>query len=357
MTAEIVESHIQARIKSGRIVVIESDNVYDVTEFADRHPGGKGFLEENCGQDISQLMQRDVPHKHSTAAYSMMKKYCIGKRQNLKSKSGIRKRTSEQNGKHYSTNGKLDENTDQIQDGLIDWSKPIVWQVPKLGDKYFNWVHVPVDTHMRLFQSDFVEYFSQCAWYIVPMFWIPVMLVLITLSYKALAENPVDWPADSSYGFTINVNYTPILFLIGLMLWTLEEYIIHRWLFHLKPPSGYPSLILCHFLLHGQHHKTPMDSKRLVFPPIPAICLGIIVYSLYCLFIPSSAALMIFSGTIAGYLAYDMIHYYLHHGVPATQYFKSLKRYHVRHHFENQQKGFGISSKLWDYPFRTLIEG
>ena len=53
---------------------------------------------------------------------------------------------------------------------------------------------------MRLFQSDFVEYFSQCAWYIVPMFWIPVMLVLITLSYKALAENPVDWPADSSYG-------------------------------------------------------------------------------------------------------------------------------------------------------------
>jgi hypothetical protein len=46
-----------------------------------------------------------------------------------------------------------------------------------------------------------------------------------------------------------------------------------------------------------------MDSKRLVFPPIPAICLGIIVYSLYCLFIPSSAALMIFSGTIAGYLA------------------------------------------------------
>jgi hypothetical protein len=87
-----------------------------------------------------------------------------------------------------------------LQDGLIDWSKPIVWQVPKLGDKYFNWVHVPVDTHMRLFQSDFVEYFSQCAWYIVPMFWIPVMLVLITLSYKALAENPVDWPADSSYG-------------------------------------------------------------------------------------------------------------------------------------------------------------
>ena len=83
MTAEIVESHIHARIKSGRIVIIESDNVYDVTEFADRHPGGKEYLEENCGKDVSQLMQKNVPHKHSLAAYSMMKKYCIGKRQNL----------------------------------------------------------------------------------------------------------------------------------------------------------------------------------------------------------------------------------------------------------------------------------
>lgn len=83
MTAELSDSHIKARIKSGRIVIFESDNIYDVTEFADRHPGGKGYLENSNGQNVSELMQRDVPHKHSTAAYSMMRKYCIGKRQNL----------------------------------------------------------------------------------------------------------------------------------------------------------------------------------------------------------------------------------------------------------------------------------
>ncbi|VDI02045.1 fatty acid 2-hydroxylase-like [Mytilus galloprovincialis] len=349
MTAEIVESHIQARIKSERIVIFESDNVYDVTEFADRHPGGKKYLEEHCGQDVSQLMQKD-PHIHSKAAYSMMKKYCIGKRQHIKSQNGVRNRKT--NDSDITNN-----NTDQIQDGLIDWSKPIVWQVPSLGDKYFDWVHVPVDTHMRLFQWDFVEYFSQCSWYIVPIFWLPVMFILIGLSYYSLVQNPVEWPANSSYSITINGWNASLLYLLGLMFWTLEEYIIHRWLFHMKPPAGYPSLILVHFLLHGQHHKTPMDSKRLVFPPIPAIGLGMVMYSLYCMFMPSSAALMMFAGSIGGYLAYDMIHYYLHHGVPSTTYFKSLKRYHVRHHFENQQKGFGISSKMWDYPFHTLIEG
>ena len=72
-------------------------------------------------------------------------------------------------------------------------------------------------------------------------------------------------------GFTINVNYTPILFLIGLMLWTLEEYIIHRWLFHLKPPSGYPSLIWCHFLLHGQHHKVTEVLTMLLFTPLKSV--------------------------------------------------------------------------------------
>lgn len=354
MTTEVSESHIQARIKSGRIVLFKSDNVYDLTDFADRHPGGKEYLEEKNGQDVSELMQRDVPHKHSTAAYAMMKKYCIGKRQKLNSKNGTRHRTSN---KKSSEDYSEQSETDLIQDGLIDWSKPIIWQVPSLGDKYFDWVHVPVDTHMRLFEWDFVEYFSQCSWYIIPIFWIPVMLCLMYMSFISMSAEPVSWPQNSNYSITLDGSASPFLYLFGVLLWTFEEYVIHRWLFHMKPPANFPSLIWFHFLLHGQHHKTPMDRKRLVFPPIPAICLGVIVYSLYCCFLPSAAALMVFSGSICGYLFYDMIHYYLHHGgVPFTDYFRSLKKYHVCHHFENQQKGFGISSKLWDYPFKTLIE-
>lgn len=67
-------------------------------------------------------------------------------------------------------------------------------------------------------------------------------------------------------------------------------------------------------------------------------------------------ALAVFAGSISGYIVYDMIHYYLHHGTPYGSYFRALKRYHVKHHYLDQQKGFGISSKMWDYPFGTLIK-
>lgn len=47
----------------------------------------------------------------------------------------------------------------------------------------------------------------------------------------------------------------PILFLTGVLLWSLAEYIIHRWVFHLRPPHWSRVLITLHFLFHGQHHK------------------------------------------------------------------------------------------------------
>lgn len=42
---------------------------------------------------------------------------------------------------------------------------------------------------------------------------------------------------------------------LGLLLWPLIEYTIHRWLFHLQPPDNWPILITLHFGIHGLHHK------------------------------------------------------------------------------------------------------
>ncbi|KAH3768818.1 hypothetical protein DPMN_170034 [Dreissena polymorpha] len=47
----------------------------------------------------------------------------------------------------------------------------------------------------------------------------------------------------------------PVLFFTGFLLWTLDEYVLHRWLFHRKPPTNSKFLITLHFLFHGQHHK------------------------------------------------------------------------------------------------------
>jgi 4-hydroxysphinganine ceramide fatty acyl 2-hydroxylase len=49
-------------------------------------------------------------------------------------------------------------------------------------------------------------------------------------------------------------------FVFGCIVWTILEYTLHRFLFHLDfylPDNGVA--ITLHFLLHGIHHYLPMD--------------------------------------------------------------------------------------------------
>ena len=51
---------------------------------------------------------------------------------------------------------------------------------------------------------------------------------------------------------------------IGNFLWTLLEYMLHRFLFHIDELlPDHPMAILLHFLLHGIHHYVPMDRYTL----------------------------------------------------------------------------------------------
>ncbi|KAI8524558.1 hypothetical protein RHMOL_Rhmol13G0158700 [Rhododendron molle] len=70
-------------------------------------------------------------------------------------------------------------------------------------------------------------------------------------------------------------------------------------------------------------------------------------------FTPSLTPAM-FGGGLLGYVMYDVTHYYLHHGQPTSEIPRNLKKYHLNHHFRIQNKGFGITSSLWDKVFGTL---
>ena len=58
-------------------------------------------------------------------------------------------------------------------------------------------------------------------------------------------------------------------------------------------------------------------------------------------------------GFLAGYLAYDMTHYHVHHHTPRTRLGKVVRELHMRHHFQDDTRGFGVSAPFWDYVFRT----
>ncbi|XP_032642038.2 fatty acid 2-hydroxylase [Chelonoidis abingdonii] len=241
---------------------------------------------------------------------------------------------------------------------LVDWHKPLLWQVGHLGEKYDEWVHQPVDRPIRFFHSDFIESLSKTAWYIVIMVWIPVVLYLSWVCYTSLAQGTTRLFSSftTEYSIPVHKYFFPFIFVLGMFLWSLIEYLIHRFLFHMKPPASNYYLITLHFLLHGQHHKCPFDSSRLVFPPVPASLVIGFFYTLLRLLLPEAVGMSMFVGGLFGYVVYDMTHYYLHYGSPKKgTYLYGLKAYHVKHHFEHQKSGFGITSRFWDRPFKTLI--
>jgi sterol desaturase/sphingolipid hydroxylase (fatty acid hydroxylase superfamily) len=141
------------------------------------------------------------------------------------------------------------------------------------------------------------------------------------------------------------------LFLAGVALWTLIEYLLHRFLFHFVPPKG--RLRAFFFLAHGYHHEFPDDRLRLVAPPLMFWTLALSFGLAYYLVFGGEIWAQLFAGTVAGYLAYDCIHFYAHHAVPRTRLGKWLRSYHLLHHFQDTRDRFGISSPLWDVVFRT----
>jgi dihydroceramide fatty acyl 2-hydroxylase len=137
----------------------------------------------------------------------------------------------------------------------------------------------------------------------------------------------------------------------GYALWTLFEYWLHRLVFHFEPEDGLGARM--HWIIHGVHHDHPNDPMRLVMPPAVSIPLGAIVFGVMYLVVGSRYAPGLGAGFFAGYLIYDMMHYYLHHFRPHGRIGRMLRERHMRHHFQDDTRGFGISAPYWDEVFRT----
>jgi len=143
------------------------------------------------------------------------------------------------------------------------------------------------------------------------------------------------------------------LFLLGILGWTLLEYLLHRFLFHFEPAEHKEWQRDTSFLIHGIHHDYPYDRDRLVMPPtVTAILAAIVWFPVQALFGPHLHR-PFFAGLVAGYVIYDLTHYYLHHAVPRTAFGKWLRKYHLVHHFQTPDVRYGITSPLWDFVFRT----
>lgn len=213
-----------------------------------------------------------------------------------------------------------------------------LWQEKTYNKKeYFSWVHRPIaQKSVRLFRCDALELMSKTPWFIVPIFWIPY---ICSIWYQVV---------DCSFYYC----------LLGLIVWPFLEYLFHRFLFHWNE-DYFPThkLFFClHFILHGVHHLTPNDSNRLVMPPIMfwALMQSVRVFIMPILIKDKDVQWMIVSGSLVGYIYYDLLHYYLHHG-KELYLFKGLRKHHHLHHYRNPNSQFGVSSRAVDFIFNRAI--
>jgi sterol desaturase/sphingolipid hydroxylase (fatty acid hydroxylase superfamily) len=187
---------------------------------------------------------------------------------------------------------------------------------------------------IRLFKNPVLEYFSHIHPVTPIIVFVPLLIILSFFGFKE-----------------IGIINGIISFIIGIVLWSLTEYVIHRWAFHYHPKSEPGKRI--HFLVHGIHHDYPRDATRLVMPLLVSIPLAVFFYFLFQT-IFGAYYLNIFSGFIFGYVSYDSIHYATHHFEMKGKTAKFLKTYHLRHHYGDDHTAYGVSNPLWDYVFGTV---
>jgi sterol desaturase/sphingolipid hydroxylase (fatty acid hydroxylase superfamily) len=186
-----------------------------------------------------------------------------------------------------------------------------------------------------MFKSGVLDKFTRVHHLVPVVIFLPAIAVLF-----AYGSNRVGlWP---SLGYAFG----------GYLLWTLVEYWIHRVIFHFEPEDGLGARL--HWMVHGVHHDHPNDPLRLVMPPAASVPLALVFYALFWLVVGADRAFGFGAGFLAGYLAYDMIHYALHHHTPRTRLGRWLRELHMRHHFQDDERGFGISAPYWDRVFGTM---
>ena len=137
--------------------------------------------------------------------------------------------------------------------------------------------------------------------------------------------------------------YRLYLVLAGAAAWTLLEYLVHRFVFHLYPTGR---------RLHQLHHDHPSDQdaeRSSLSTPLIAFPIGFLLIATAG--VEDGSA--IFAGLLLGYLAFIVVHYAVHRWpIEPDSWLYSAKMRHLTHH-RLENCNYGVTTIFWDIVFRT----
>lgn len=200
------------------------------------------------------------------------------------------------------------------------------------------------DESPRMFENDILDYFSRAHPVMVPIVFVPIVLYF----------------AYSCFALDISGLQAAGMIFSGFVVWTLFEYFLHRYLFHLQIDSDFGKRL--HFMIHGCHHDYPNDSMRLVIPTTASVFLAVLTYWMFygviVALLGGSIAMLhaFYAAFVTGYIIYDMMHYATHYAKFKNKWFRTIQKNHLDHHYVDHDKGFGLSNVFWDRVFGTEQE-
>ncbi|KAG1439359.1 hypothetical protein G6F56_012321 [Rhizopus delemar] len=245
METTFKREEVQKNCTENSCWVIVQNKVYNVTSFLQDHPGGSEFLLEFAGTDITSVLKDSTFHVHSEATFDVLTEYYIGQVDQNEWMQDQQQPNRNEKSKKIDT--KIDTKRDQE---FLDLQKPLFSQLLNATyskDYYLEQVHRPRYTPHTVpyFENPYMDLLSKTNWFIVPTIWIPFVVYQLSNSIY------------SKHGSTELMAQG---FAYGILFWTLLEYTLHRFLFHVDDLlPDHPMAFLLHFTLHGIHHHMPMD--------------------------------------------------------------------------------------------------
>lgn len=148
---------------------------------------------------------------------------------------------------------------------------------------------------------------------------------------------------------------TWIAFIIGMGTYALSEYLVHRFLFHMKTPTN-PFLLRVIKRLHFDHHVDPNNLKLLFLPlwfSLPNFFIASIIF--YSITVNLQLTIAFLAGIMIYFLYYEWKHFVAHKPIqPRTEMGRKIKKAHLWHHFKNENYWFGVTHTSIDKTFGTF---
>lgn len=365
-TQEELSKHNQ---KDDCWVSLDKRRIYDVTGFLTSHPGGVPLILKYGGKDVTTILaggKSKTSHIHSETAYQILEDgMLVGalltelEKEKLEENSDADLSSGFRN--ELPTFDLMTTNTDAQKDfekfQFLNIDEPLMPQILKshwTKDFYLDQVHRPrhCSKGARVYSNTIMDtLFSRVPWWAI-LLYSPMAIVPFIYGKQSLIELGKQ---SDIYKW----------FLLGMGLWTVGEYVLHRFIFHMDRylPDYSQRMFALHFAIHGVHHFLPMDPERIAAPPPMVFLLQFILWASLYAILGAGNGNVLFAGSVTAFLWYEEFHISLHTMPQIYQFWTGwwphhteMKRYHLQHHYKNYDWGYGVTSKLWDYAFGTVLD-